>query len=197
MIPAATSSTSRRRRNPATRFKFSSDCRASAPGCSDTVALLLGTASDAPEPARSTVRSPGGRAASGLKNRGGGKYLDVDLDSPEAVVIGGLWLPETGMSFGRASKRGSHFLYRGGTQFRREFFTDPEVLDTRPAMLLELRGTGHQTMCPPSRHPSGEVVEWERFDAPSVIDASIALSQLLHAWLPTAASAVIRFASSM
>jgi hypothetical protein len=27
-------------------------------------------------------------------------------------------------------------------------------------MLVELRGTGGQSMCPPSLHPCGEKVEW-------------------------------------
>lgn len=40
-----------------------------------------------------------------------GGLVDVDLDSPEAVCLAPHVLPETGATFGRASKPRSHFLY--------------------------------------------------------------------------------------
>gem|GEM_PF-892148 len=95
---------------------------------------------------------------------------DVDLDAPEAVVIGRRWLPATGMQFGRASKRRSHWLYRVAGELRRETFTEPERHGGDKGMLLELRGTGHQTMAPGSEHPSGEIVEWDCSGEPAPID---------------------------
>jgi hypothetical protein len=38
--------------------------------------------------------------------------VDVDLDSPEAIALAPMFLPETGMIFGHASKRRSHWMYR-------------------------------------------------------------------------------------
>src|SRR6202041_2088621 len=39
--------------------------------------------------------------------------------------------------------------------------------------LLELRSTGGQTMFPPSVHPNGERLKWERYDDPAKIDAAL------------------------
>jgi hypothetical protein len=94
-----------------------------------------------------------------------GGLADVDLDAPEALQLAPSWLPST-LTFGRASKPRSHFLYRAPgaatVQFR-----DPRDRST----LVELRATpdaalgksigGSQTVLPPSTHPTGERVRFE------------------------------------
>jgi hypothetical protein len=87
-----------------------------------------------------------------------GGLADVDLDCPEARALAVHILPQTGAMFGRASAPSSHWLYQcSPPDFRTTQYVDP----VSGAMLLELRGTGGQTMAPPSIHPTGEPVEWE------------------------------------
>ncbi len=43
------------------------------------------------------------------------------------------------------------------------------------SMLIELRSTGCQTIAPPSVHPSGEIVRWERAGEPGVVTGSALL----------------------
>jgi hypothetical protein len=87
-----------------------------------------------------------------------GRFLvDVDFDWAEGVRMAMALLPPTDFGFGRSSKPLSHL-----------FYTSPEPLasatweDIDGSMLVELRGTntdgslGHQTMVPPSIHPTGE-----------------------------------------
>jgi hypothetical protein len=92
-----------------------------------------------------------------------GEMVDIDLDCPEALGLADIYLPPTGAEFGRASKPRSHRLYVApGAQF--ESFPDP--LLKGKSTLLELRARGrdgaseHQTVFPPSVHPSGEAIEW-------------------------------------
>lgn len=89
--------------------------------------------------------------------------VDVDLDSPEAVMMAPRILPETGAIFGRLSKPKSHYLYEidPNDTVRRIIYEDPEG-----GVLLEIRGEGHQTMIPPSFHPHGEQTEWDTFEDP-------------------------------
>jgi len=81
--------------------------------------------------------------------------IDVDLDCPETVALAPTFLPNTGSRFGRASKRGSHWLYL--CELPTEKYRD---VDDK-TMLVEIRGTGQQTVVPPSVHPTGERIEWE------------------------------------
>ena len=101
-----------------------------------------------------------------------GELVDIDLDCFEALALADIYLPPTGAQFGRASKPRAHWLYIAlGAVY--ESFADP--LDG--TTLLELRAAGrdggaHQTMFPPSLHPSGERVEWHgNTIAPAVIAA--------------------------
>lgn len=91
--------------------------------------------------------------------------VDVDLDCAEAVALADGYLPRTRAIFGRPSKRRSHRLYRltGEPAVRCEKYVDPADQE----VLLELRGDRHQTMAPPSVHPSGEAVAWDVDDAPA------------------------------
>ncbi|MCU0681519.1 MAG: bifunctional DNA primase/polymerase [Polyangiaceae bacterium] len=84
-----------------------------------------------------------------------GGLTDVDLDAPEAIVLADMFLPPTGAAFGRASKPRSHRIFVAeGARTRR--FADGER-----SSLVEVRGTGAQTVFPPSRHPSGERIVWQ------------------------------------
>ncbi len=92
-----------------------------------------------------------------LNGEPSGDLIDVDLDTPEALALADTFLPSTVLVFGRASKRRAHRLYRAADslpQTRR--FAGPDG-----SVLVELRGTGTQTLWPPSTHPSGEVVEFD------------------------------------
>src|SRR5690606_2278587 len=80
-----------------------------------------------------------------------GRLVDVDLDCPEAIDLAEFFLPETGMIHGRASKPRSHWWYRVASDCRVQQFRDADGKS-----LVELRGTGGQTVVPPSIHPEGE-----------------------------------------
>ena len=86
-----------------------------------------------------------------------GGLVDVDLDSPEAVTLASSFLPITERIHGRRSSRASHRWYRTNPVASPEKFSDPTG-----ACLVEIRSTGQQTVVPPSTHPSGEILRWER-----------------------------------
>ena len=100
-------------------------------------------------------------------DRGG--LVDFDLDWPEARRLGGLLLDRFAR-FGRAGARGSHYLLRGSDAVASKKFDMPELKgveglpDEHAVCVLEVRASGH-TMAPPSIHPSGEAVTWERDSA--------------------------------
>lgn len=99
-----------------------------------------------------------------------GGLVDVDLDDPHACALGALWLPETDAVFGRASKRRSHYLYRVTDAVAPHILTCEHPAGTggmRGAMIVELRGSAHQTVFPGSVHPSGERIEWARDGDPA------------------------------
>ena len=85
-----------------------------------------------------------------------GGLIDVDLDSPETIQLAAEFLPPTDRRHGRKSKRESHWWYVSidgkakTVQFK----------DVDGTMLVELRGTGGQTVVPPSTHPCGEQLIW-------------------------------------
>jgi len=107
-----------------------------------------------------------GRAFAGADNIGlilgprSAGLVDIDLDCREAVALADIYLPVTQAVFGRTSKPRSHRLYQAPDAVY-EAFADPGAGD----VLLDLRAPGkdggaHQTVVPPSVHPSGERVEW-------------------------------------
>src|SRR5690606_38514414 len=110
-----------------------------------------------------------------------GWRIDVDLDAPEAVRAGNLLLPQTDCIHGRAGKPASHhwFVCTGakGAAFK----------DLDGTVLLEIRGTGHQTVIPPSIHSSGEPIAWVRDGAPLPIEEA----NLLRAVRATAIAALL------
>lgn len=80
-----------------------------------------------------------------------GHLVDVDLDCPEAKELADQFLPPTPAVTGRASSPRSHRWYVcPGIETVRH--RDPVT----KASLVELRGTGCQTLVGPSIHPSGE-----------------------------------------
>ena len=98
-----------------------------------------------------------------------GGLVDVDLDCAEARALATELLPETGEIFGREGSPGSHFLYVTDPVARYSKFSDPEAPDENRATLVEIRSGGHHTIIPPSKHPSGQTVRWERRGEPARI----------------------------
>lgn len=95
--------------------------------------------------------------------------VDIDFDCPETAALAYLLFPHL-PAFGRASSRASHRVLYCEIQKGRVTYQVPDEWAKQKginrSMLLEIRGDGHQTMFPPSVHPSGEVVSWESgFDA--------------------------------
>jgi len=83
--------------------------------------------------------------------------IDIDIDNEEIATYAGFLLPGTA-TFGRASKRSSHYIYKCNDEKAEPL----RIIGPDGKVLLELRtGKGLQTMVPPSIHPSGEAVEWE------------------------------------
>jgi hypothetical protein len=113
--------------------------------------------------------------------------VDVDLDCKEAVALAPSFLPKTDRVYGRKTRPTSHYLYQcKGTEPIK--FNDPEPSDPEDACLLELRSTGQQSVGPPSIHPSGERIRWEKKGEParvSLNDLRIALGRLAGAVLIT------------
>lgn len=82
----------------------------------------------------------------------------VDIDIDDSIVLRFEpqmpWREAT--CFGRASKPRSHYLVHCKDAKSHKF------KGANGQVLIELRGPKHQTMVPPSVHPSGEVVEWHK-----------------------------------
>lgn len=96
----------------------------------------------------------------------GGGLVDFDLDWPEARRVGAQMLYAL-PRFGRAGAPGSHYLFLCPGFDKTVKFDIPELKgvdglpDEHAVCVLEVRGKGH-TMAPPSVHPNGEAVVWER-----------------------------------
>ena len=98
-----------------------------------------------------------------------GGLVDVDLDSVEARALAAEFLPETGEMFGREGSPGSHLLYVTDPVAEYRKFSDPEAPNEDRATLVEIRSGGQHTIIPPSKHPSGQIVCWERRGEPTRI----------------------------
>lgn len=85
----------------------------------------------------------------GLWGEPSGWVIDVDLDTPEAIIASRIFLPETYM-YGRAGAVASHYLYRCENAQTRKYQTK-EI-----GTIVEIRSTGTQSVLPPSLHPSQE-----------------------------------------
>ncbi len=101
--------------------------------------------------------------------------IDVDLDCSEAVHAGQLLLSATELRHGRASRPESHRFYVCEPLPDTDRITRSDPLG---GMILEVRGTGHQTMVPPSVHPSGEPLVWHQFGEPARVERDAFLEQV-------------------
>jgi len=110
-----------------------------------------------------------------LGNESGG-LVDLDLDWPEARTVASVMF-NTFPVFGRPGARSSHRLVRCRNAKKSVKFQLPtDVLDARlpdehALVVLEVRANGH-TMFPPSIHPNGENVTWEKFEKPQEVEWS-------------------------
>jgi hypothetical protein len=94
--------------------------------------------------------------------------VGIDLDCPEAVALQKFYLPESWTSC-RASKEASCVFYFA------EGVTSKKFTDDTEETVVEIRGesstgSAHQTMVPPSIHPSGEHIEWSPDRGDSLIE---------------------------
>jgi hypothetical protein len=116
-----------------------------------------------------------------------GGLVDVDCDTREAALAAAVLLPATDRISGRAGHPRSHYWYvchadsgdkrvgEGGLP--RVAFAVSSLPhrergggnEEHISMLVELRGDGCQTVAPPSIHPSGERIRWEREGEPAVV----------------------------
>jgi putative DNA primase/helicase len=117
-----------------------------------------------------------------LLGKPSGGLVDVDLDAREALVTAPAFLPATQMLHGRRSMPNSHWWYRVESAPAPQKFTD---LDG--SSLVELRSNGQQTIVPPSCHPSGERLRWEKEGQP----ANVELDELLRSLGWVAASTIL------
>ncbi|MFO0881141.1 MAG: DNA polymerase [Gemmataceae bacterium] len=113
-----------------------------------------------------------------------GRLLDVDLDADEARTVARHLLPSTGWIFGRKSSPGSHWIYRADEALDA---AQLKFADLDGEVLVELRGTGGITVYPPSVHPTGEAIRWEKFDEPG----EVTLADLRQAVGEVAAAALL------
>jgi putative DNA primase/helicase len=89
--------------------------------------------------------------------------VDIDIDRMEALPLADFFLPKTEMVFGRKSKPRSHRIYKCPEPARCKKWIDDA------GVIVELRGNGGQTAFPPSVHPSGELVEFDKAGVPTTI----------------------------
>jgi hypothetical protein len=87
--------------------------------------------------------------------------VDVDLDCAEAAAVAADFLPPTGLCHGRKSSPRSHWWYVADPIPQYAAYNDIDG-----GRMLELRSTGHQTVVPPSVHPSGELIVWHDEQGP-------------------------------
>jgi AAA domain-containing protein/bifunctional DNA primase/polymerase-like protein len=107
-----------------------------------------------------------------LLGEASGGLVDVDCDTREAALAAAELLPPTGRVSSRYSNPSSHYWYVIAGELPRtaKFAFGEGQAEDAPTMLIELRSTGCQTLAPPSKHPSGERVLWERAREPGRVD---------------------------
>jgi hypothetical protein len=93
-----------------------------------------------------------------------GGLVDIDLDSAEALRLAAAFLPKTALRHGRPGRPNSH------SWFQCSPLPDTVKFQDGNGMLVEFRGTGAQTVLPPSPHPDGGAYEWTAEGQPTLID---------------------------
>lgn len=126
--------------------------------------------------------------------------VDVDCDWPEAAELACELLPPTALVHGRPSSPHSHWWYRAHGARTAVFRVEP-VFPRKPT-IVEMRGAGAQTVVPPSTHPSGETLRWERWGDPATVDCAelreavtrlaIAAALVVRGWRAEDATSVVR-----
>jgi P4 family phage/plasmid primase-like protien len=125
--------------------------------------------------ARERFNGTGRHNAGVLLGDGESGIADADLDCPEAIAVGGYFLPETGCMFGRESARMAHRIYASADAAGLVGKATLKFADPDPPLgpdgkrgkdtLLELRvgggGKAAQTIFPGSVHESGEPIRFE------------------------------------
>ncbi len=94
---------------------------------------------------------------------------DVDCDCREARDLAPAFLPATDVVHGRPGAPRSHHWFIADPLPEFVAFNDPDSTSGERERLLELRTTG-QTLVPPSVHPNGELLRWERDGEPAHVD---------------------------
>jgi hypothetical protein len=139
---------------------------------------------------------PGQRGNLGvLDGAPSGGLADVDCDWPEAIRAAALLLPPTGLVHGRASKPASHYWYavaacgetRSVPNLKWQVAEGDAQGSKQSSVIAELRGDRLQTMAPPSIHPEGERLRWEREGEPG----RVSLAALRQALAQVAACALL------
>lgn len=122
-----------------------------------------------------------------LLGEASGDLIDVDLDHPAAMRLKQYLLPPTAAIHGRETSRKSHYWYRAkpGTLPATRRLRIPDSSGRGSGVSVEIRGSGAQTLVPPSIHPAtAETYEWEGEpwggDAgPALVDGTELLAQVI------------------
>jgi hypothetical protein len=99
-----------------------------------------------------------------LLGEASGGLIDIDIDHPKAFGLRRHFLPTTPMRSGRAGRYDSHYWYvaePGTLPTYREFLMPKTEEGQKGGVIVEFRSDAkHQTVIPPSIHPSGEPYQW-------------------------------------
>lgn len=127
--------------------------------------------------------------------------VDVDCDWPEAAELACELLPATALVHGRPSSPRSHWWY-SSPGVRTAVYRVQSPVSSRKPTIVELRSSGLMTVVPPSTHPTGETLGWERWGCPATIDGgelretvarlAIAAVLVVRGWRTTDAVSLVR-----
>lgn len=93
--------------------------------------------------------------------------VDIDIDHPTALNFVDDYVPKTGMVFGRKGNPSSHHIFRCMKLPKSHKFKSTD------SCIIEIRSTGTQTVFPPSTHPSGEEIRFEKDGEPATFDKNV------------------------
>jgi hypothetical protein len=103
--------------------------------------------------------------------------VDIDLDTPEAVRLASVFLPETTLKWGHETNPLSHWGYRVDQSAKSKRFHLKG--EGSQMLLLEIRAKGCQTLLPPSVHPEGDEYQGDMSNVPEFIEWNL-LSERVH-----------------